>query len=122
MKKFITLIAAIAMMALLTACGGSDSGSDSGAASSNAEATQTIAIEASNWKFDKEEYTAKAGEPVKISLKNKQGFHGVEIVGVGEVEAGKDQVFTLEAGEYEIVCNIMCGEGHDDMKAKLIVQ
>ena len=120
MKKWWGIAAVLLLAAFLTACGGGDK--DFGSASSNVEPTQEITVKASNWKFDSDTYTIKAGEPVKVSLVNEEGFHGIEIVGVGKVQAGKDQVFTLEAGEYDIICSIQCGTGHDDMKAKLIVQ
>ena len=115
------LAAVLMLAAVLAACGGNGNDGSNGNASSDIEPTQTLAIEASNWEFDSAEYTIEAGEPVQISLKNTEGFHGIEIVGVGKVEAGKDKVFTLEAGEYEIICNINCGTGHNDMVSKLIV-
>ena len=120
LKKTMAFAAVLMLAAVLAACGGNDGGN--GNASSDIEPTQTLAIEASNWEFDSAEYTIEAGEPVQISLKNAQGFHGIEIVGVGKVEAGKDKVFTLEAGEYKIICSINCGTGHNDMVSKLIVQ
>lgn len=123
MKRGLTLLASLVLLAALTACGGgNNSGNDNGAAASDVEATQSIEIIASNWEFDQQEYKAKAGEPLSVSVKNNGGYHGIAIDGVGEVKAGKDQVYTLEAGEYEIYCNIMCGNGHSEMKAKLIVE
>lgn len=122
MKKWSFLLIVLVFAVVLTACGGNESGKNNGAASSNTDASQTLAIEASNFKFDHEEYTVKAGEPLKVSLKNTSGYHGIEIEGVGKVDAGKDKVFTLEAGEYVIKCSIMCGTGHNDMVSKLIVQ
>ena len=121
MKKIWGIAAVLLLAAVLTACGGGGD-KESGSASTDAEPTQELKIEASNWKFDADSYTIKAGEPVKVSLVNAEGFHGVEIVGIGKVQAGKDQVFTLEAGEYDIICSIQCGTGHNDMKSKLVVQ
>lgn len=122
MKKHgIKLIIVLSFVFALAACGGEDDGNN-GSASSNVEPTQSLTITAKNWEFDATEYTVKAGEPLQISLVNEEGYHGIEIADVGEVKAGEDQVFTLEAGEYEIFCNVICGTGHADMVSTLIVQ
>lgn len=86
----------------------------------------TLKIVATNWEFDQEEYVVEAGSTMTIALENQQGIHGITIEGL-DVELSPDQpsqeVTFGEAGtEYTIVCNILCGPGHDDMTAKIVVQ
>ncbi|MCS7464611.1 cupredoxin domain-containing protein [Paenibacillus doosanensis] len=80
---------------------------------------------ASNYQFDKPEYTVKAGEKVTVSFLNKEGLHAMEIVGL-DVKLDNntksvDMTFD-KPGEYEVHCVLPCGPGHQDMKTKLIVQ
>lgn len=125
------MIFAVAMALLLTlaACGGG--GSDKGSSGSNAAAVETseanateLVIVASNFEFDKDEYVVKSGEPIDFKIENASGYHGYEIKGLGiNIEPGKEKQYTInQPGEYEIVCSIMCGPGHNDMVAKLIVE
>lgn len=118
MKRWIATICAAGLIAVLAACGGGGSNAD------DANATELV-IKASNFHFDQEQYVVKKGEPVKLVVVNEQGNHGVEIKGISgaSASAGKSKVFTpTKAGEYDIICNIMCGTGHNDMVAKLIVE
>ena len=85
----------------------------------------SLKIAASNWKFDKEEYTVKQGETLKVSFRNAEGIHAVEITGynVHLDQNNPTQEITFDKpGEYEIKCSLMCGLGHDTMISKLIVQ
>ncbi|MFD2672807.1 hypothetical protein [Marinicrinis sediminis] len=84
-----------------------------------------VRFEAENFKFDQEEYTIKAGEPMVLSMVNKRGggIHAVEIEGTDiYLEDGDSVEHTFEPGTYEIKCAIMCGTGHDDMVSTLIVE
>lgn len=119
MKKLIAIIFAASFIAVLAACG---SGSDNaGADDANA---REIVIKASNYKFDQEQYVVKKGEPIKLVMENEQGNHGIEIKDLKvKVGAGKPQVFTPnKTGEFDIICSIMCGPGHNTMVSKLIVE
>ncbi len=81
-------------------------------------------MKASNWKFDQAEYTIPKDTPVEIKLVNDEGAHGLQIKGAGvNLSNGKtSQIVTLAAGTYEMKCSIVCGTGHLNMTAKLIVQ
>ncbi len=78
-----------------------------------------------NFKFDKEEYRVRAGEPVILTMINRQGTHGVMVQGT-DINLLKDnpsqEVVFDEPGEYMLLCSVMCGTGHYDMVAKLIVE
>jgi len=89
------------------------------------EGTQLLKIEASNYEFNEKEYHVKAGEPVRILLKNKSGFHGVEIKGMDvnlNQEKTQADVTFDKPGQYELHCSVLCGTGHADMKSVLIVE
>lgn len=86
------------------------------------ETGHILEIIAKNWAFHQQIYTVPAGK-VTIELKNLEGFHGIHIEGT-DVTIEGDGTYTtvLEPGEYTIVCSIVCGTGHDTMKATLIVE
>ncbi|MFC4778646.1 cytochrome C oxidase subunit II [Paenibacillus sp. GCM10023252] len=93
------------------------------------EGTTLLKVEASNdFVFDQEEYKVKAGETVRMVLKNTSGIHGLAIQDLGvELTAEANQVDIEikpeQAGKvYEMVCSIPCGAGHTTMKAKLVVE
>ncbi|WP_110933623.1 cupredoxin domain-containing protein [Paenibacillus bouchesdurhonensis] len=122
MKKAIAFALSSMLIVILAACGSSSSGS---AEESNLTPESEIVIEATNFKFDQEEYRVKKDSPVKITFKNVEGNHGIIIPGLKVELKGKSQskvVVPKEAGEYEIACSIMCGAGHSTMVSKLIVE
>ncbi|GAA0355251.1 cytochrome C oxidase subunit II [Bacillus horti] len=135
MKKFWMLGMLLVLSLALAACGGADDnntdnngtetpveepGDTNGDATG--DASNEVTIEASNFDFDQEEYVVSAGE-VTVNLVNTEGVHGIQILGT-DIDISRDgsQTATLEPGEYDIICSIMCGTGHADMTAKLIVQ
>ncbi|WP_055109024.1 cupredoxin domain-containing protein [Paenibacillus ihumii] len=123
MKKAIALMLSSVLLVILAACG--SGGSSSGAEESNLKPESEIVIEATNFKFDQEEYRVKKDTPVKITFKNVEGNHGIIIPGLKVELKGKSQskvVVPKEAGEFEIACSIMCGAGHSTMVSKLIVE
>lgn len=128
MKKLLLAITAIVIVAVLSACGAKseNTGSNAPAAAASGSAAKEVKIEASNWKFDQAEYKVKKGEPVKITLVNKSGVHGLGIKDLGvDLAAGKSTTLTPnKEGSYDIVCTIPCGSSdqHVGMKAKLIVE
>jgi heme/copper-type cytochrome/quinol oxidase subunit 2 len=83
-----------------------------------------VLVTGKNWEFNQSEYTAYAGEPIKITYRNEAGggIHGMLIEGTDvNLKNGESAEITLEPGEYAIKCSIMCGDGHDTMVSKLIV-
>lgn len=120
----LSVVAAVsaAPLLLLTACGGSGSGSSS-APPSDAD----LVVIGKEYKFDKPEYTVKAGS-VKIAYSDKgtlshdllvEGFPGSKIIlGPGQT---KTKTVTLPAGTYKLYCDL---SGHEalGMKSVLVVQ
>lgn len=119
-KQLQRLAAMLTLAAVLAAC---SSQQDDAGADSSTMATSELTIKAVNYQFDQAEYHVKAGEPVKITLDSK-GNHGIEIkeLDVKLSPSRKSQVITPKAGTYEFVCTILCGSGHSDMQARLIVK
>lgn len=79
----------------------------------------------SNFKFDQETYTVKAGSTMTLSMKNAQGIHGVAIesLGVDMKEGDTVEVTFGEAGTtYDLLCSVMCGIGHAEMVSKIVVE
>ena len=123
MKNKLTITAAMLALALaITACGSQQESSTDSANETDTAASEVV-IQAINYKFDQEEYRIKAGEPIKVVLQST-GNHGLEIneLGLKLTPQNTSQVITPKAGTYEFECTILCGSGHNDMKAKLIVE
>lgn len=122
-KKIAYFLTLTALVLALSACGGNNKNKEDNSAPSNAEsASQEVVIKASNWEFDQAEYAVPKDTPVKLTLENLSGAHGIEIVGQDiKIRGNKSEVITLPAGTYELKCNIMCGSGHSKMVAKIVV-
>lgn len=79
---------------------------------------------ASNYQFDKAEYTVKAGEKVTVSLMNKEGLHAMEIEGSSvklDNNTKSMEVTFDKPGTYKVLCTLPCGPGHAEMVTTLIV-
>ena len=79
----------------------------------------------SDFTFSEEVFTAKVGDKVIMKLENKGGIHGVKIDALNvslSNEAPETELEFTEPGEYEIYCSIPCGQGHQTMKAKLVIE
>ena len=119
--KMISIAVPLIISAVLVACGGG-SGSKAPAVEPNGNNVDLV-IEASNWEFNEKEYRVKAGDTVKLTFKNVQGMHGIDIRGMNISLRGDEQtIFVAQPGTYDIICNIPCGQGHSTMKSKLIVE
>lgn len=121
-KRFFSLIV-FALILMLVACGGGDSADEGSTTDSEGNASgAAVDIVATNWDLELDNTTVPAGE-VTFTLTNEEGMHGIEIKGTDvSIEGDGSATTTLEPGEYEIYCSIMCGEGHDDMVSTLIVE
>ncbi|MRH42554.1 cytochrome C oxidase subunit II [Aquibacillus halophilus] len=121
MKKVLLTIAFSALVLVLAACGGDDSSNNDSGGETTGTAS-TVDLVASNWEFEQDTYTVPAGD-VTVNLSNAEGYHGIEIDGADlSIDGEGSATVNLEAGEYTIKCNIPCGEGHETMEAKLIVE
>ncbi len=123
MKSWKLLLIVMLAIGLLTACGGEAATEQ---ASEEVESTGNVVdlnIDATNFKFDQEEYRVNAGDTVNLSLTSSEGIHGILVKGLDiTLKDGETTSFVAKPGEYEIICNIMCGSGHSEMISTLVVE
>lgn len=125
MKKWVVLMGLmLAAMIVVSACGKSDSGSNGGNAGSGTGEVKEFTIDATNFDFDLKEIKVNKGDTVKLKLVNSQGNHALMVEGYKkEVKGNQTITFVADkTGEFNYICSIFCGNGHDDMLGKLIVQ
>ncbi|MDF2835350.1 MAG: cytochrome oxidase subunit [Paenibacillus sp.] len=130
MKQKSRLIFAAAMLTIvlmLSACG--NNANNSGNPSTNTDPsnaggqTKEITLSATNFAFDPPEIKLNVGDTVKLTLKNTDGNHGVEIPDLN-INLQNDQTVTFtvdKAGTYDYYCSIQCGSGHDNMTGTITV-
>jgi len=124
MKKLIVLMMGISLVIALAACG-SKTSTEPKSTDTAAATGQKVTIKATNWQFDQTEYRVKKGEPVTITLDNSQGAHGAQIkdFNVNLDNSKKTITFTPDkSGSFPIICSVMCGQGHANMKTTLVVE
>ncbi|MFD1773289.1 cupredoxin domain-containing protein [Paenibacillus rhizophilus] len=131
MKKTALFLLSIALVLILSACGGKSNGggntadSATGSTVSPAAAQEEIVIKATNYSFDQKEYHLKKGVPVKITFENQSGNHGILVPELNLQLDGKQnsQVIVPEqAGTFKMTCSVFCGSGHSQMSADIIVE
>ena len=132
MRKWLLMLClVVGVSMIISACGGgnnnSGGGSNSGSGSETSVSTgetKSFTIKATNWAFEPAEIRVNKGDTVEIKLVNEEGFHEVEIKGYGKtIKADGTVKFTADkTGEFEFICSVFCGTGHDDMIGKLIVE
>lgn len=87
-----------------------------------------ISITAKSWEFVPATIAVRQGERVQLKIKSVDVDHGFAIPDfkVNEtLSPGKETVIEFVAdkkGEYTFFCSVVCGQGHRDMKGKLIVE
>ena len=98
------------------------------AAATSLSPVKEFTITAKNWSFDPPVITVKQGDKVKLTIKSVDVSHGFALPDYGfdqKLEPGKEIVIEFTAskkGEFTFFCSVMCGEGHKDMKGKLMVE
>jgi cytochrome c oxidase subunit 2 len=93
-----------------------------------ASAPREIAVVATRFAFEPATIDVVEGERVRLVVSSGDGVHGVEIKKFkvnARVPRGGEKVtidFVAAApGEYPILCSEYCGNGHGDMKGRLVV-
>jgi len=92
-----------------------------------AEATH-IGVTMRRFAIEPEVIRVKQGENVVLDVSSKDVQHGfgVEQLGINEpIQPGKPAHITLDTskkGEFDVACSIICGPGHNDMTAKIVVE
>jgi cytochrome c oxidase subunit 2 len=93
----------------------------------NGVTERTIHIGVRQWAWDPSTLTAKKGELVRLIVHNADVKHGLVIpdLGVNEdiPEDGAVVEFTAsQVGTFEFFCSVWCGEGHMEMRGKIIIE
>ena len=90
---------------------------------------QVIRITAKKFEYSPNEIRIKKGVPVVLEFTSLDRMHGFTVPDLGGVRAtiepGKATRVTIvapKAGTYEFHCDIFCGDGHEGMTGKIIVE
>ncbi|MDF2713398.1 MAG: hypothetical protein K0R28_323 [Paenibacillus sp.] len=126
------MVLALITLSLLSACGKSNENNasspppstGSSTPSTGGGTTKEVTLNAVNWAFNPAEIKASIGDTLKLSMVNGQGVHGVQSKDLNfNIKSGETATIKLDkAGTYEFHCSIQCGQGHDNMVGKIIVQ
>jgi cytochrome c oxidase subunit II len=90
---------------------------------------QVIKISAKKFEYSPNEIRIKKGVPVVLEFTSLDRVHGFTVPDLGGVRAtiepGKVtqvRIVAPKAGTYEFHCDLFCGEGHEGMTGKIIVE
>lgn len=70
----------------------------------------------------------KQGSNVVLDVSTLDVQHGFQVPGLGlnePIQPGKPAEIPLDTsrrGQFSVACSIICGPGHDDMQAKIVVE
>ena len=93
-----------------------------------ADTPAEIRIGARKFEFHPHTITARLGRPVTLVLTSEDRIHGFKMPDLGlraDVVPGQETRLTLvpvKPGRFAFLCDIFCGDGHDDMEGTLIVE
>jgi cytochrome c oxidase subunit 2 len=90
---------------------------------------QVIKITAKKFEYSPNEIRIKKGAPVVLEFTSLDRVHGFTVPGLGgiraTIEPGKVTRVRLvapKAGTYNFHCDLFCGDGHEGMTGKIIVE
>jgi cytochrome c oxidase subunit 2 len=92
-----------------------------------AQAPRVIAVKAKKFTFTPDKITLKKGEPVVFELSTEDVLMGFSLPDFklrADIVPGKtvQLAFTPDkAGEFDFICDVFCGDLHEDMGGKLTV-
>jgi cytochrome c oxidase subunit 2 len=88
---------------------------------------QVIRISASTFEFKPSEITVKKGVPVTLELVSQDRHHGFKLPEFhlrADIKAGvveKLRFVPDKAGTFTFICDVFCGDGHEDMSGTIKV-
>jgi len=103
-------------------------GSALGAARLAADAPAEIRIRAKKFEFHPDKVTTPVGRPVTLVLTSEDRIHGFKMPDFGlrtDIVPGQETRLTLvpdKPGRFGFLCDVFCGDGHEDMEGTLIVE
>ena len=92
-----------------------------------AQAPQTIKMTVKKFEYSVKEITVKKGTPVVIEITSEDRVHGFSLPAFGQrgdVVPGQVTriAFTPDkTGTFEYLCDIFCGDGHEDVAGRITV-
>jgi len=99
------------------------------AAADQVKPEQVIKITAKKFEYSPNEIRIKTGVPVVFEFIALDRIHGFTVPDLGAIrltiEPGKVNRITIlapKAGIYEFHCDIFCGDGHEEMAGRIIVE
>ncbi len=119
-KSMIMIVTAFMMVAFAFVASGADQAK---------QPEQVIKITAKKFEYNPNVITIKKGVPVIFEFTSLDRVHGFTVPDLGNIrltiEPGKVNRVTIlapKAGTYEFHCDLFCGEGHEGMTGKIIVE
>jgi len=120
MKKLATCATLVTALAVLLMVGRS-------MASGMRAYEQVVQVSASTFQFEPSEVKVKKGVPVTLELVSEDRRHGFKLpdfhvrldVKPGVVE--KVRFVPDKVGKFTFICDVFCGDGHEEMSGTLIV-
>lgn len=103
------------------------SGAAAAAALAGAEAPRIVRVTARKFVFEPREVALKLGEPVVLELETLDREHGFDCPALGlRADLAPGRVVRLplspaKTGRFGFLCNVFCGDGHDEMDGEFIV-
>ena len=79
-------------------------------------------IEAFKFGYNPNLIKVKQGERVRININNLDAIHGIRIPDLDINGENTLEFIAEEKGEFTWYCNNYCGEGHQEMSGKLIIE
>ncbi len=92
-----------------------------------AQTHQTFTMTVKKFEYSVKEITVKKGTPVVIEITSEDRVHGFSLPAFGvrsDVIPGQVTRISFtpdKVGTFEYLCDIFCGEGHEDVTGRIIV-
>jgi cytochrome c oxidase subunit 2 len=92
------------------------------------EAPQVVKLVAERFRYTPGEFRVKAGRPVVLeftSVDFVHGFHMPDVKMRADLPPGRMtrvQLGALRPGTYDFLCDNFCGDGHEEMHGRMIVE
>lgn len=99
-----------------------------GAARLAADQPTEIRIGARKFEFHPNKVTAKLGQPLMLVLTSEDRIHGFKMPELGvrtDIVPGQETRVRLlpdKAGSFTFLCDVFCGDGHEDMDGTLVIE
>ena len=93
-----------------------------------AETGKEVSVAASKFEFTPDTVKAKVGQPVTFVLTSLDRIHGFKMPEFGirtDIIPDRETRVTLTprtAGRFTFFCDVFCGDGHEEMGGKLVVE